>query len=82
MREIIDKLTASLATVQGNQGQLTTVNRMQSDKLLSTGTTEGKSSDGAIAHAARHGHKLLFPTYDGREDPLPWLNRCDQFFRI
>jgi hypothetical protein len=42
MCEIIDKLTASLATVQANQGQLTVVvNRMQSDKLLSTGTTEG-----------------------------------------
>jgi hypothetical protein len=24
----------------------------------------------------------LFPTYDGTEDPLPWLNRCEQFFRI
>jgi hypothetical protein len=21
--------------------------------------------------------KLLFPTCDGSEDPLPWLNRCD-----
>jgi hypothetical protein len=35
-----------------------------------------------IASAARHAHKLLFPTYDGVDDPLPWLNRCDQFFRI
>lgn len=26
-------------------------------------------------------HKLSFPTYDGKEDPLPWLNRCEQFFR-
>lgn len=26
-------------------------------------------------------HKLNFPTYDGEEDPLPWLNRCEQFFR-
>ncbi|WVZ96354.1 hypothetical protein U9M48_042006 [Paspalum notatum var. saurae] len=25
--------------------------------------------------------KLEFPTYDGREDPLPWLNRCESFFR-
>jgi hypothetical protein len=30
----------------------------------------------------RHGHKLLFSTFDGTEDPLPWLNRCEQFFRI
>ena len=25
-------------------------------------------------------HKLDFPTYDGKEDPLGWLNRCEQFF--
>ena len=26
-------------------------------------------------------HKLSFPTYEGKEDPLARLNRCDQFFR-
>jgi hypothetical protein len=26
-------------------------------------------------------HKLAFPTYDGKEDPIPWLNRCEQFFK-
>ncbi|CAN6204174.1 unnamed protein product [Urochloa humidicola] len=26
-------------------------------------------------------HKLTFPTFDGREDPIGWLNRCDHFFR-
>lgn len=26
-------------------------------------------------------HKLEFPKFDGKEDPLPWLNRCEQFFR-
>jgi hypothetical protein len=31
---------------------------------------------------ARHGHKLLFSTYNGKDDPLPWLNWCDQFFQI
>jgi hypothetical protein len=25
--------------------------------------------------------KLDFPRYDGKEDPLPWLSRCEQFFR-
>jgi hypothetical protein len=25
-------------------------------------------------------HKLDFPTFDGKEDPLGWLNRCEQFF--
>ncbi|KAJ4758083.1 polyprotein [Rhynchospora pubera] len=26
-------------------------------------------------------YKLDFPTFDGKEDPLGWLNRCEQFFR-
>jgi hypothetical protein len=26
-------------------------------------------------------HKLSFTTYDGKEDPLPWLNWCEQFFK-
>lgn len=26
-------------------------------------------------------HKLEFPTYDGKEDPLAWINHCEQFFR-
>lgn len=31
--------------------------------------------------AAPSFYKLTFPTYDGSEDPLNWLNHCDQFFR-
>ena len=26
-------------------------------------------------------HKLTFPTFDGKADPLDWLNKCDHFFR-
>lgn len=26
-------------------------------------------------------HKLDFPTFNGKDAPLPWLNRCKQFFR-
>lgn len=25
--------------------------------------------------------KLAFPTFDGKEDPIGWLNRCKHFFR-
>jgi hypothetical protein len=25
--------------------------------------------------------KLVFPTFDDKEDPLTWLNRCEQFFK-
>ncbi|KAJ1274640.1 hypothetical protein BS78_05G077100 [Paspalum vaginatum] len=26
-------------------------------------------------------HKLEFPAFDGKQDPLGWLNQCEQFFR-
>jgi hypothetical protein len=26
--------------------------------------------------------KLSFPTFDGRDDPLPWLNKCEHVFRV
>jgi hypothetical protein len=88
----IAKIADSLTTLQGNQGKLiVAVNKLQSEKISNTVIEKGSSSAGqtvlantgdAIAHAAWHGHKLLFPIFDGLEDPLPWLNRCDQFFRI
>jgi len=28
-----------------------------------------------------HRPKLTFPRYDGEADPLPWLNKCDSYFR-
>jgi len=31
-------------------------------------------------HVVPKYHKLVFPTYDGKEDPLGWLNKCEQFF--
>jgi hypothetical protein len=27
-------------------------------------------------------HKLDFPKFDGSSDPLPWLNRCEHYFRV
>jgi hypothetical protein len=27
-------------------------------------------------------HKLKFPKFDGSDDPLPWLNRCEQYFHV
>lgn len=26
-------------------------------------------------------YKLSFPSFDGNDDPLGWLNRCEHFFR-
>jgi hypothetical protein len=37
--------------------------------------------DGAQeGHVVPKYHKLVFPTYDDKEDPLGWLNKCEQFF--
>jgi hypothetical protein len=36
--------------------------------------------DAATAGVPRY-HKLLFPTYEGKEDPLGWINRCERFFQ-
>jgi hypothetical protein len=86
------RLQANQETLQGDHFHLTmAVNHLQSEKIEDNTPSTPASRPGkatalentdAIAHAAKHGHKLLFPTYDGSEDPLPWLNRCDQFFRI
>jgi hypothetical protein len=82
LRAVIDNMVASMATMQGNQGQLTVdVNRLQSEKIVG-GDNNPQTSRDPVVLAARHGHKLLFPTYDGTEDPLPWLSRCEQFFII
>jgi hypothetical protein len=83
IRAVIDNMVASMATMQGNQGQLiVAVNRLQSKNLATSGDGSGPSHQDLIAIAACHGHKLLFPTYDDKDDPLPWLNRCGQFFQI
>jgi hypothetical protein len=72
IRAIIDNMAASMATMQGNQGQLTVaVNRLQSDKLAMTGDGNGPSHQDPIATAARHSHKLLFSTYNGKDYPIP-----------
>jgi hypothetical protein len=83
LHAVIDNMAVSLATMQGNQDQLTVaVNRLQSEKIVVGDDRHPQTSRDPAISAAHHGHKLLFPTYDGTEDPLPWLNRCEQFFRI
>jgi hypothetical protein len=78
--------------LQGDHSHFTVVvNRLLSDEIGdNTSSTPashpGKSTPSdninTIRHTAKHGYKLLFPTYGLSEDPLPWLNHCDQFFCI
>ena len=61
--------------------------------LAATDAGVSASADAAAAAAAAAGadavsdrlppkfYKLEFATYDGSEDPLNWLNQCEQFFR-
>jgi hypothetical protein len=88
----IATIQSNQETLQGNQSCLTmAVTHLQSDKISDGdssamdahhGQAMPMDSTDAIAHAAKHGHKVLLPTYDGTEDPLIWLNKCDQFFCI
>jgi hypothetical protein len=41
----------------------------------------GHHGDDADNLSVPHYYKLSFPTFDGREDPLGWLHRCEHFFR-
>lgn len=41
----------------------------------------GADGDTAIDNNFLPHTKLEFPTYDGKGHSLPWLNRCDRFFR-
>jgi hypothetical protein len=83
MSAVDDEVTA----VKADQGRLhVAINTVQSkhiDVVTSSGTSgrdaPASSIDGAVLNATSH--KLRFPKYDGSGDPLPWLHRCDQFFR-
>jgi hypothetical protein len=58
------------------------INCLQSDKLAEMGDGSGSSHRDQISTMACHGHNLLFPTCDGKDDLLPWINKCTQFFHI
>lgn len=44
-----------------------------------SGATEDAKSGGKRFSTT---HKMEFPKFDGSSDPLPWLNRCEHFFRV
>ena len=35
--------------------------------------------DSHTGHVVPKYHKLVFPLFDGKDDPLGWLNKCEQF---
>jgi hypothetical protein len=75
LHAVVDTLASSLATMKGSRSQLNVaMNHLQSDKLQADGSTGTSATHDPITTAVRHGHKLLFLTYDSTKDPLPWLN--------
>ncbi|XP_037410060.1 uncharacterized protein LOC119272760 [Triticum dicoccoides] len=71
---MIEALTATVASLQ------TSVAALQKDKSTS-------SSSAAGAHDGQHHNdrpprfqKMDFPKFDGKSDPLAFLNRCESFF--
>ena len=76
-----------LTTLKGDQSRLTVaVNRLQSDKHESG--PSGENDDDKDADTQKPPplpppppptHKLRFPKYDGAEDPIGWLHKCEQF---
>ena len=88
MDKILAEITLvrdELTTLKGDQSRLTvTVNRLQTEKH------KAETSDGNDGHrplilppppCPHTTHKLRFPKYDGSDDPIGWLHKCEQFFR-
>jgi hypothetical protein len=89
----LGSLSREVASLKVDQGWLhVAVNKVQSSQLnndakndkpvgepLNEGSSQVRGMASALLNAASH--KLRFPKYDSTEDPLSWLNRCDQFFR-
>jgi len=76
-----------MITIKGDQSRLSVaVNRLQTDKFASSGSGKGPTEDDAPASppplqlSAPPTHKLRFSKYDGVDDPLGWLHKCEQFF--
>jgi len=85
-KSTMEKLFAELTTIKGDQSRLSVaVNRLQSEKI--DDKNKEKAEDANSNHRPPPppppptSHKLRFPSYDGAEDPLAWLHKCEQFFR-
>lgn len=82
---MLQDLTASKEAMDNRIAALEASGREDNSGIRrGTGHPRPKGDDGDYTFGIRGAprfHKLLFPTYDGKEDPLSWLNRCEQFFQ-
>ena len=74
LAKMIEALTATVASLQ------TSVTALQKEKSASSSGADG-------AHDGQHHNdrpprfqKMDFPKFDGKSDPLAFINRCESFF--
>jgi len=83
MDKILAELTSvrdEITTLKSDQSRLTVaVNRLQSDKHHSG--SSGGDDDKQSAPPPQPTHKLRFAKYDGTDDLIRWIHKCEQFFR-
>jgi hypothetical protein len=77
------RLHVAVNNVQYQQMDAKGKSSMSTDNIHEhiTGTESSQAGGMASALLTAAVHKLCFPKYDGTEDPLSWLDRCDQFSR-
>ena len=82
--KLVEDHASAIQQIKGQYSTLNVaVNRLQT-KALDLQQQDASSSSRpppASQPLAPITHKLRFPEYNGKEDPVPWLHKCEQFFR-
>jgi hypothetical protein len=87
LRDQVATIEVTLAE-QGQQQQLMNVGLLRAERTLRNqdngrppnGRCRGDDEEDDEGFSTTH--KMKFPKYDGMGDPLPWLNRCECYFRM
>jgi TolA-binding protein len=85
LKEHIKKADIDVDTLRQETRRLNTkIDNVQTQVLEKQGrfdkTSSSSSGGDSFGPLPPPVHKLRFPKYDGSEDPLDWLHKCEQFF--
>ncbi|EAZ12025.1 hypothetical protein OsJ_01904 [Oryza sativa Japonica Group] len=94
LRRSVAVVTSRLTSLEQHHGLSAPPNNSSAPRLGGTGILPNPSqlpsgADTATEHSSDSGnngggvpryYKLEFPKFDSKEDPLNWLNHCEQFF--
>ena len=80
-RELMAALLKKLDVLSSLEERLGRIEQMQKQMSLHAQGPEllQQRKEGPLGHTRFH--KLEFPSFDGTGDPLPFLNRCEHYFR-